>query len=63
VDYAVKRGRSLSAIEVKSGTEDGNVSGMDEFTKKFKPKRVLLVGSGGIALDQFLGNGIGKWIE
>jgi len=63
VDYVVKRGRSLTAIEVKSRTEEGNLSGMDEFSKKFKPQRVLLVGSGGIALDRFLGNGIGKWIE
>ena len=63
VDYVIKRGRSLSAIEVKSGTEDGNLSGMDEFSKKFKPKRVLLVGSGGVSLDQFLGKGIQKWIE
>ena len=63
VDYVVKRGRSISAIEVKSGTEDCHLSGMDEFSKKFKPKRVLLVGSGGVSLDQFLGNGVGKWIE
>jgi len=63
VDYVVKRGRSLSAIEVKSGIEEGLLSGLDEFSKKFRPKRVLLVGSGGIALDQFLGSGIGKWIE
>jgi len=63
VDYVVKRGRSLSAIEVKSGIEEGLLSGMDEFSKKFRPKRVLLVGSGGISLDQFLGNAIGKWID
>jgi predicted AAA+ superfamily ATPase len=62
VDYVVKRGRSISAIEVKSGTEEGNLSGMDEFSRKFKPKRVLLVGSGGISLGQFLGNAIEKWI-
>ena len=63
VDYVVKRGTSISAIEVKSGTEEGNLSGMDEFSKKFKPKRVLLVGSGGVSLDQFLGNAIGNWID
>ena len=33
VDYIVKRGRSLSAIEVKSGTEDGILSGRDEFSR------------------------------
>jgi predicted AAA+ superfamily ATPase len=63
VDYVVKRGRSLSAIEVKSGIEEGLLSGLDEFSKKFRPKRVLLVGSGGVSLDQFLGNAIGKWID
>jgi len=63
VDYVVKRGRAISAIEVKSGIEDGGLSGMDEFSRKFKPKRVLLVGSGGVSLDQFLGDPVGKWIE
>jgi predicted AAA+ superfamily ATPase len=63
VDYVVKRGRSLSAIEVKSGIEEGLLSGLDEFSKKFRPKRVLLVGPGGVSLDQFLGNPIGKWID
>jgi hypothetical protein len=36
---------------------------MDEFFRKFKPKRMLRVGAGGIELKQFLGNRIEKWIE
>ncbi len=63
VDYVVKRGKSITAIEVKSESERGVLSGMDEFSRKFKPKRMLLIGSGGIELHKFLGNGIGKWIE
>ena len=63
VDYILKRGRSITAIEVKSGLEGGVLSGMDEFFKKFKPKKLLLVGAGGVSLDQFLSNAIGKWIE
>jgi hypothetical protein len=35
---------------------------MDEFSKKFKPKRLLLVGSEGIPLEKILGNPISKWI-
>jgi len=62
VDFVLKKGRSITAIEVKSGIEEDALSGMDEFSRKFKPKRVLLVGAGGIRLDHFLGAPIVKWI-
>jgi predicted AAA+ superfamily ATPase len=62
VDYIVKKGRSITAIEVKSGEEDMFLSGMDDFSKIFRPKRMLLIGKGGIALSQFLSDPIRKWI-
>lgn len=63
VDFVVQQGKSISAIEVKSVTGQGSLSGMDEFSKKFKPKKVLLVGADGIPVEQFLGNPIGNWIN
>jgi predicted AAA+ superfamily ATPase len=63
VDYVVRKGRSLSAIEVKSGRDRGVRSGMDEFSKAFRPKRVLLVGTGGISIAQFLDRPVAKWID
>ena len=63
VDYVVKRGRTITAIEVKTGKEESSLSGMDGFAKKFHPKRMLLVGTGGISLTQFLGEPIERWID
>ncbi len=62
VDFVTKKGRSITAIEVKSGIADGELPGMEEFARKFKPKKLLLVGPGGITLEQFLGNPITTWI-
>ncbi len=63
VDFVLKKGRFLAAIEVKSGIEDEVSSGMEEFARQFKTKRLLLVGSKGISLEQFLGTPVAKWIE
>jgi predicted AAA+ superfamily ATPase len=62
VDYVVKKGRSIAALEVKSGRDSGSRSGMEAFTKSFRPKQVLLVGTGGIPLSQFLGTRIARSI-
>ena len=61
VDYILKKGKSIIAIEVKSGKEELFLSGMDAFSKKFNPKKMLLIGKGGIALSQFLEEPIEKW--
>lgn len=57
VDFVLElRGESV-AIEVKSGRRQGRettLSGMEAFTRAFAPRKVLLVGSGGINLEEFL---------
>ncbi len=62
VDFVVGKGKRTVAIEVKSGAGSGDLSGMDEFAKKFKPKKILLVGTGGIPLEQFLSTRVSDWI-
>jgi hypothetical protein len=37
--------------------------GMEAFAKHFKPKRKLLVGGQGIALDEFLSKPAGHWLQ
>ncbi|QQR48699.1 ATP-binding protein [bacterium] len=54
VDFILKYGDSLTALEVKSGSETFNKSGIDLFVKEFKPTRVLLVGDQGIPVEKFL---------
>ena len=63
VDFVVKRGRKLLAIEVKSGRTTTSLPGMEAFANSFKPDRLLIVGTGGIALERFLSKPVGYWIN
>ncbi len=53
VDFIVERNRECVAIEVKSGRRIMN-KGLSKFSAKFGPKHSLVVGSGGIPLEEFL---------
>jgi Predicted ATPase (AAA+ superfamily) len=54
VDFVLRLGDKLIAIEVKSGRETIYQSGIDAFVRQFKPDRILLVGDQGISLETFL---------
>lgn len=62
VDFAVRAGRRLTAIEVKSGRAPQAHPGTAAFVQAFKPKRSLLVGGDGIALDDFLMQPVAHWV-
>jgi hypothetical protein len=62
VDFVVRAGRTVSAIEVKSGRAREALAGMDAFAAAFKPARMLLVGGGGIALEEFLARPVEHWV-
>jgi len=61
VDFVLKRGKELTAIEVKSGIGKNLLPGLDSFSKAFKPKRSLLVGNQGIAIEAFLEKPVVYW--
>lgn len=54
VDFVLKKGSNLTAIEVKSSHDTFRKSGIDLFVQQFKPSRVLLIGHQGISVKQFL---------
>ena len=54
VDFVLRRGRALVAIEVKSGRRRESLPGLDRFVGKYAGARRLLVGGGGIGLEDFL---------
>ncbi|MCX8086871.1 MAG: ATP-binding protein [Rhodocyclaceae bacterium] len=62
VDFVVKVGRRLTAIEVKSGRMREVPAGMAAFAEAFKPERTLLIGGDGIAIEEFLAHPVGHWI-
>jgi len=63
VDFVVRAGRRLTAIEVKSGRAPQAHPGIAAFKAFFKPHRTLLVGRDGIAVEEFLTRPVAHWIE
>ena len=63
VDFVLQRGTHVISIEVKSGLNTKPVRGMEAFVQRFSPSRSLLVGEGGIPLDEFLSVPAPYWFE
>lgn len=62
VDFVLKRGRRVVAIEVKSGRAPGALPGMQAFNEAFRPDRLLLVGGDGIPIEEFLVQPVERWL-
>lgn len=54
VDFILKKGQDIVALEVKSHKQPTALPGIQAFQEKFKPKRSLLVGGQGISVEAFL---------
>ncbi len=63
VDFVVRAGRVVLAIEVKSGRAPDAFSGLSSFTEAFKPTRTLLVGGEGVPLEEFLSRPVEHWLQ
>ncbi|MGH8957018.1 MAG: DUF4143 domain-containing protein, partial [Microbacterium sp.] len=62
VDFVVERGRTVTAMEVKSGGEARAMRGIEAFTDQYKPAKTQLVGADGIPIDEFLRFSAREWI-
>jgi predicted AAA+ superfamily ATPase len=63
VDFVLRSGNTVVAIEVKSGSRKEALPGMDAFENAFKPQRKLLVGGDGIPLEKFMLTPAADWVE
>jgi len=63
VDFVVRAGKRLVAIEVKSGRARDTLPGMAAFDEAFRPMRKLLVGGDGIPVDEFLSQPVAHWMQ
>ena len=63
VDFVLQRGPKIIAIEVKSGADNSIFRGMHTFAQRFRPCRSMLVGEGGIGLNEFLTVPANHWFE
>ena len=62
VDFVLRRGKKLVAIEVKSGRRRDNLPGLAQFRREFDVSRALLVGADGIPIEEFLAKPLDTWI-
>jgi uncharacterized protein len=63
VDFVLRRGARLVAIEVTSGRRKGSLPGLAAFTATFAPTRTLLVGGQGLPLEDFLRQPAASWLR
>jgi uncharacterized protein len=64
VDFVIRHGDRVLAIEVKSGRNKGTLEGLAEFRRAFGGTAgTLVVGTGGIPLDVFLATQPKAWLE
>ena len=60
VDYVLSLGGGTTGIEVKSGLTAGSLAGLTAFQQSDVERRTLVVGTGGMPLEQFLES---KWVR
>ena len=63
VDFILENESRLTALEVKSGRVRESLAGLDSFNGLYKPKRKLLVGQGGIPIEEFLITPAVEWFS
>jgi predicted AAA+ superfamily ATPase len=63
VDFVVRSGQRLTAIEVKTARAPQVHRGIAAFTAAFKPRRTLLVGGDGIPIEEFLARPVEHWVQ
>jgi predicted AAA+ superfamily ATPase len=62
VDFVLRRSASVVGFEVKSGSP-GKKSGLAAFTRKHPAARTLIVGAGGVPLEEFFTTDPRSWLE
>ncbi|MEO7270577.1 MAG: ATP-binding protein [Vicinamibacterales bacterium] len=63
VDFVVRAGNTVTAIEVKSGRTRDSFPGLAAFGAAFRGARKLLVGGDGIAVEEFLEKPVEHWVK
>ena len=62
VDFVLRRGGIITALEVKSGRSSETLPGMNAFARTFNPQRKLLIGGQGIPIGEFLSLPVETWL-
>ena len=63
VDFVLKQGKVITALEVKSGRTRAHQPGLSAFAAAHRPQRSIVVGGDGIELDEFLLTPAEHWVS
>lgn len=63
VDYVARRGKTVVGFEVSSGRRKGSLPGLAEFTRRYRPRRNMLVGAQGMPVADFLREPGERWVR
>ncbi len=63
VDFVLESGNRIVAFEVKSGKKKQSLPGLKAFDRLFHPVKTILVGSGGVPIEEFLSQPPAYWFE
>ena len=63
VDFILQKGSRVVAIEVNGGQHTHTRTGTEEFKRRFRPEHVLMVGTGGIPIGEFLSGAATDWFD
>lgn len=58
VDFVLRKGKKIIALEVKSSLKKETLSGMNAFINMYAPSKALLIGNQGIPIEEFLSSPI-----
>jgi hypothetical protein len=63
VDYVLRSGKQTVAVEVTTARRRDSRPGLEAFRSEFRGSRLILVGRGGVPLEEFLSKPTEAWIE
>ena len=63
VDFVLSRGQRVTAIEVKSGSRERSMPGLNAFAATYPASNRLVVGEGGVSLVEFLSHPAEHWLS
>jgi predicted AAA+ superfamily ATPase len=63
VDFVLQSGKKIIPVEVKSFYHKEKHPGTEQFCKKYKVFRTLLVGGQGLSIEKFLSEPVNEWIN
>lgn len=62
VDFVLRQGQRLGAFEVKSGRNKGALAGLNIFAHTYPTAAALVIGTGGVSLQDFLSQPGAAWL-